>query len=558
MRLPHFFRKHDHSDASNAKVGAGSEPPADSHLETNLERDPDRLPEGVGELVLKLARRMNQHQWLSRRADQMLLEHERTVRHKVDVFVDIRGIDPRDLPRHANHPDVLLLPIYRLPRANHILATASVQGLGELNRPTMQEERSLVCAGLADKWTPIVSDTVLEMLLTVVAEQPREKWIDTPDSNVPPLPNEQMVRLMRPFVRERQRKLGDRVLEEDTETRRIAVDLLLDASRWFHQYLMIVELPEACLRHGTTIISIEYLEPLLRKAVHYYRKPQSSEEPKESWGDRVYRWWKNIALLSKNLVAGSYSVPLRIPVRTNIGTAMSTHISLEAPEGVRVIDAVVMVDYGILTPRKRVSYPNDGLVPELAHVYVGHRSTRVHHAEFRASLYAYKSGFAIQAAIASLLLVALVAVTWWRVAEFHYNFQSAGSFAQDATALLLLVVPAVIAAITQIDSHRATSRCLYVPRVLLSLSVISVLGTAGLVAFGANGTAATAGWPTALIITAAIAFRLNASFVTQWIRTSRRHAFSVREKGLEQMDEEIKELDKFEQETPQKTRGALV
>jgi hypothetical protein len=364
-----------------------------------------------------------------------------------------------------------------------------------------------------------------------------------------------MIRLMKAFYG--QGTAGTRrSAVADRSTQEMAFRLLQDAARWFHEFMVIVEVPGSSLRDLTSIVRIEYSEAVPRKAIQYLRRPVPPAV--ESGTERISRWWANLKSTTTKIVAGSYSSTLRIPVRCNVGTSSSSHLSLVAPEGVRIIDAKVMVDYGTFRPRIRVNYPNDALVPELAHVYVEHQPTRVHHAEFRASLYAYKSGFPVQASVASVILLAMVAVTWWRVSLVNYTFSnsSTSALAQDSTTLVLLIVPAIVAAVVQTDGHRATSRCLHVPRALLSMSIIAVLGTAGLTAFGAHGFVAEDGWRAALIVTALVALRLNLSFINQWHRTSHRQALKLREQGLSNMDREMEVLQAF-QLNPATADGAI-
>jgi hypothetical protein len=492
----------------------------------------------LSERVLELGHRPGNARWITRRGDVLTLEHERSVRHEMSIDVNLRHIGYWRLPSRPAERSTVLVPIHRLPRANHVMFDVSSHGLGDLERATWREERDIVCRALTRKWRPRISVSALDCLMKIVREQPRDKWRDTPDSVVPPLPVEHSLALTRALVDGRPELLGN------AEFIAVTKELLTDAARWFHQFLVIVELPRSSARQNSILIRLGYVEPLPRRRLPLARKPVGVA--KDPFRRKIARWTKNTLHVFGKLVAGSYSFTVRVPVRSSIGCAQGTHISMTAPAGLRTIDSVVMVDYGAEGPRKRVVYPSDDLLAEQAHIYIGERSIRVHHAEFRTSLYAYKTGFPVQAMVLSWILAALASVTYWRASSASFSSTFLTTLEQNSTTILLIVVPVVVAVITQTDGHRATSTCFQTPRILLSISAVAILGTAGLIAFSATGAIAEWGFRSALIVSGVVAVRLTSSFFNQWIRTTPRHARAFRTGALAGMDLQLMELAAFE------------
>jgi hypothetical protein len=491
----------------------------------NGEPDDDALDQQAKK-ILHLAKRSQNREWIVRRSSRISCLDEKSYRHTVHVFLNVERI-ATSVPTKINHPDVLLLPVFRLPRAQHVELSVSASGLGELNRMTMNEEREVVRRWLVAKWRDRVPGWALDYALELIRVDPRTEHLRDPLTPSQELLQDRLLTLGWLLQINDEGRTGFELPDFEI------ADFLGDVEGWYSEYLVIVEVPRQHLRAEGGLIEIGFVEGAPRRRFPALRRNRASDETRRAW---LYRLCGSPARqLLGWVVAGSYSIPVRIRMRSNMGTARSSHVSFEAPPGFRAIDPKVMIDFGV-DPRVRVEYPSDELTPERVHVHVDDQGLRVHNAEFRVSLLANKSGFPVQAMIASWLLGTL---SWLGLASARY-LQANGKAVPTTETFLLIIVPVVTTIVTQRDGERTRSRCFNLPRGLLTMSALGILVATGLLVFR-YGSAYHV-WQVSFVISCVASARLTFSFVNQWRKTSNFHSVRGREEALRILETQLGEL----------------
>jgi hypothetical protein len=479
--------------------------------------------------IVNLADRSLINRWIDRRADDISFLDERSYRHKLHIHVDLEKLGDT-LPERIGHPETILLPILRLSRTQHVQLSVSSGHIGELGRMTIDRERDVVIRWLSQKWKDRIPDEALAYAIELISSDAREAWLARRPGPSQELPLHKLIHLVN--LLSCQSADG---LPTITSPREELADFLGDVEGWYSEYLVIIEFPKSALRtNNQALIVIEYIEGAPRSRFPALRRRLEA-------GESRWAWFRRLCAVSTPpfvgwVLAGSYSIPVRIRMRSNIGTARSSDVGFRAPPGFRAIDAKVMVDYGV-NPRLRIEYPDDELAPEHAHVHVPDKRIRIHSAEFRVSLLANKSGFPVQSMIASWLLVALAAM-----ARHKLGLLSSGGIT-DPETFILIFVPVVVAIVTQQDGQRPRSRCFNFSRALLAASALSVLESTAFVVFQMHGIVNS--WDVTLGITAAVSTRLTLSFLNQWKKTAHRAAVRGREVAIRAMMSQLEQLDEL-------------
>jgi hypothetical protein len=181
------------------------------------------------------------------------------------------------------------------------------------------------------------------------------------------------------------------------------VALARDLLKWHYNYLLLVELPQQIKKFSISLSLNESVPP---------RNALSPTIPK----------FKRLLFRISRLIGGTFSIGFNIPMRHVVGGAKSTHIEIQAPSGFRVVDAGVLTEYfdPVIGDREleanerrfKISeltrefgqaigphqiFRDDDDVPESAHIYISELPLEVKNARLFVGLYAYRTGFIIEA-----------------------------------------------------------------------------------------------------------------------------------------------------------------
>jgi hypothetical protein len=447
----------------------------------------------LGRTILDLNARPNTREWVPRRFEKLTALDERTVTREITFYIDFSRFPAEARPLKGN---CLVVPLHRLERSSHAVTIATTDRYGELGRPTMKTERSLVVQGLEDKWREkLIGNAHAGELLASIA-----RCVTPSRTRVPKILN--LGGLIDPG---RSAILDARDLARSSSMPEAQVrEFVRDLTRWQDEYLLLIEIPTEWLVDERIIVTLRYNQDIQQAA-------------------RVSL--RTFVGTIRKLLGGSVSFGFNVSAN-RVADAQSGHISLSAPAGFRVIGAALRVNY-----RRRddgadpltVWYRDDDRLPTEAHVHVDTEGRSIQSANFMASFYAYKTGYFLETLIASWILFGIMQVFYDRMSEASVNFNVAkAGLDSELTAALILLLPAVVVTlITQRDSHRVASRSFALVRVLLAASAVASLAAAAMLALRASPEFGRTAWFWCWLVTLVVAARLTLGALVHWWRSGK-------------------------------------
>ncbi len=496
--------------------------------------------EEIADRILRLAVRPKIQKWIVRREEQIHVVSERTLRRRSTLDLDLSRISPvEEWPRSG---DTLLLPIQRLSRRVHTVMEVRSPTMRTIHRAGFLQERTYVIDGLQARWQHRVSPDHMAEL---------GKMLMAPGSDPSRLVTFQ-------DERDNYRSLY-RIAKHAQEAHGLsdvrAVVFIRDVLKWLENYLLIVEVPIRKLKDGRITITLEYIESIPRRQL---------------FGSGFAR---RLVLFISRILGGTFSLGFTVPLRHVIGGAESVHVQLAPTPGFRSIDSRINVEY--FSPADAISPPeeqglvqevlartwsggppvqvfrDDAGVPESAHLYVRETPLAVSDASLIVSLYAYRSGFIVEAVAGSLLIFALTTTYFLRVMGHHWNIVTSfgHGVSSYAAALVPVVVAAVVTVVTNRDGARVQSKCFGLARFLLAVSGAAAMTLGILLALDDTaGQVVPVVWWIIECLTGLVALRLLVSLVihsyriSEWRRWLYRQSWAVRDR---QVQKELNFLEQF-------------
>lgn len=457
--------------------------------------------------------------WIRRRTDTIEIVDERQIKRRCDLEISTRSVQ-RNTPEVDMDP---LLPVQRISRTAFTELRVRDSSHHELPRLLSDAERFIVFRAIVHRYDlprEISGQHVASiwtMLSTGIAQPPHS--VGAARTSLPPLTQEVLT-------------LAECLVRHGELAEAKQADFVRDMVKWCSNLLVIIQLPITQVTGSSILISIEFREsiPRTRPAAHKTFRALS----------------QRFLVKATRFLGGSFSAGFVIPLRDSTGGARSTHTSVLAPDGFRIVDARLDVDF--FTPETLIDrdpghslpaalntiwkrgYPSrvfrdDDAVEERSHIHFGQRldmrPLEVKDANLVVSLYAYRTGVVVQTWLASLLIAFVTTVYFIPEFDNAYSFKfnglsSSANFAAELIPALLSLSAGVL---IQRDPNRAASRCLSVPRSFLSLSAVASL----IVALLLTLTSAGWGWAWWLceVITGFVAIRLTVSLGVTTFRISR-------------------------------------
>jgi hypothetical protein len=520
--------------------GSGQPVPEINGLDLSL---PDSFAKPLGVRVLALSQPEVRTTWVRRRIERIRVVDEQTVDRESTLIIDLSEIPVSELP-YDPISQTLVLPVDRLERGEHMVTDVEAIGCDSCTVPTRSYERDLVVEDFHSRWETTLPAPTLKMMARTLREKPDRlpllarvivvlvgmiKSFRAKRSRRVPLVSrlrtaggwralsESWQKLSK-SPRTKAQDCADNAVEnlpEGVELSDIQIGtLLVELEDWQRNALLLVELGRESLRdHRRLMIVLQSSETIPTLTV---------------FGQHPFR--AAFARLRK-LMGGSLSSALQFSALRAVGTARSTHIMVEVPEGFRAVDGRLRVEYEPSDDKiVEVVYRDFHRLPSVSHIHMeAEESTLVRDATFIVSFYAYRTGFFYESLIASWILWGIIQVFYDRVASVNFAYPKAHFDDPLAAALILLVPAALVTLITQRDSHRTASGCYALPRFLLAVDAIATTAAASTLALGrVELHISTKVWQAALLTTQIVAARLTLGALVHEFRVSRGRSWLFR------------------------------